>query len=57
MVSSSSRPKIGEWPSGLNSFRQITEAKLGRMRSNSGWATLEARPHNSPHRLSEGTLN
>ena len=32
----------GEWPSGLNSSRQVTEVKLGRVRSNSGWVTLEA---------------
>ena len=33
----------GEWPSGLNSFRQETEVKLGRVRSNSGWVTSEPR--------------
>ena len=33
--------KRGEWPSGLNSSRQVTEVKLGRMRSNSGWVTTE----------------
>ena len=32
----------GEWPSGLNSLRQVTEVKLGRVRSNSGWVTSEA---------------
>ena len=32
----------GEWPGGLNSFRQVTEVKLGRVRSNSGWVTSEA---------------
>ena len=32
----------GDWPSGLNSSRQVTEVKLGRMRSNSGWVTSEA---------------
>ena len=32
----------GEWPSGLNSFRQVTEVKLGRVTSNSGWVTSEA---------------
>ena len=26
---------------GLNSFRQVTEVKLGRVRSNSGWVTSE----------------
>ena len=26
----------GEWPSGLNCFRQVTEVGLGRVRSNSG---------------------
>ena len=29
----------GEWPSSLSSFRQVTEVKLGRMWSNSGWVT------------------
>ena len=32
----------GEWPSGFYSLRQATEVKLGRVRSNSGWATSEA---------------
>ena len=32
----------GEWPSGLNSFRQVTKVKFGRVRSNSGCVTLEA---------------
>ena len=32
----------GEWPSGLCSIRQVTEVKLGRVRSNSGWVTSEA---------------
>ena len=32
----------GEWPSGLDSFRQVTEVKLGRVSSNSGWVTSEA---------------
>ena len=31
-----------EWPSGLYSLRQVTEVKLGRVRSNSGWVTSEA---------------
>ena len=31
-----------EWPSGLNSFCQVTEVKLGRVRSDSGWVTSEA---------------
>ena len=31
-----------EGPSGLYSLRQVTEVKLGRVRSNSGWVTLEA---------------
>ena len=31
----------GEWPSGLYSLRQVTEVKLGRVRSNSGWVTSE----------------
>ena len=31
----------GEWPSGLNSLRQVTEVKLGRVRSDSGWVTSE----------------
>ena len=26
----------GEWPSGLNTSRQVTEVKLGRVRSDSG---------------------
>ena len=26
----------GEWPSGLNILRQVTEVKLGRVRSDSG---------------------
>ena len=38
----------GEWPSGLYSPRQVTEVKLGRVRSNS--LTSSRRP-------SEGTLN
>ena len=29
----------GEWPSGLNSVRQVTEVKLGRVRSDSGLVT------------------
>ena len=32
----------GEWQSGLNSVRQVTEVKLGRVRSNSGYGTSEA---------------
>ena len=31
-----------EWPSGLYSLRQVTEVKLGRVRSNSGWVISEA---------------
>ena len=31
----------GDWPSGLYSLRQVTEVKLGRVRSNSGWVTSE----------------
>ena len=31
----------GEWPSGLCSLRQVTEVKLGRVRSDSGWVTTE----------------
>ena len=31
-----------EWPSGLCSLRQVTEVKLGRVRSNSGWVTTDA---------------
>ena len=31
-----------EWPSGLFSHRQVTEVKLGRVRSDSGWVTSEA---------------
>ena len=43
-----------------NKFVYITwpcPFKLGRVRSNSGWVTSEAWPHNSPCRPSEGTLN
>ena len=32
----------GEWPSGLYSLRQVTEVKLGRVRSDFGWVTIEA---------------
>ena len=32
----------GEWPTGLYSLRQVTEVKVGRVRSNSGWVTSEA---------------
>ena len=32
----------GEWPSGSDSLRQMTEVKLGRVRSDSGWVTSEA---------------
>ena len=32
----------GEWPSGLYSLRQVTEVKLGQVRSDSGWVTTEA---------------
>ena len=31
----------GEWPSGITSLRQVTEVKLGRVRSDSGWVTSE----------------
>ena len=31
----------GEWPSGLYSLRQVTEVRLGRVRSDSGWVTTE----------------
>ena len=31
----------GEWPSGLYSLRQVTEVKLGRVRSDAGWVTTE----------------
>ena len=34
--------QCGEWPSGLNSLRQVTEVKLGRVRSDFGWVTTEA---------------
>ena len=37
--------------------RQVTEFKLGRVRSDFGWVTSEARPCNSPRRPSEWTLN
>ena len=46
-----------EWPSGLYSPRQVTEVKLGRVRSDAGWVTSEVWPHNSPRRPSEVTLN
>ena len=32
----------GESPNGLYSLRQVTEVKLGRVRSDSGWVNLEA---------------
>ena len=32
----------GEWPSGLHSLRQVTQVKLGRVRSDFGWVTSEA---------------
>ena len=35
-------PILGEWPSVLNGFRHETAVKLGRVRSDSGWVTLEA---------------
>ena len=47
----------GEWPSGLYSLRQVTEVKLGRVRSDFGWVTSEACPRNSPRRPWEVTLN
>ena len=31
----------GEWPSGLYSLRQVTEVKLGQVRSDFGWVTSE----------------
>ena len=31
----------GEWLSGLYSLRQVTEVKLGRVRSDFGWVTSE----------------
>ena len=31
-----------EWTSGSYILRQVTEVKLGRVRSNSGWVTSEA---------------
>ena len=31
----------GEWPSGFYSLRQVTEVKLGRVRSDFGWVTSE----------------
>ena len=39
---SSNTPLQGEWPSGLYCLRQVTEVKLGQVRSNSGWVTSEA---------------
>ena len=38
----SSNERGGEWPSGLYSLRQVTEVKLGRVRSDFGWVTTEA---------------
>ena len=32
----------GEWPNGLYSLCQVTEVKLGRVRSDFGWVTSEA---------------
>ena len=32
----------GEWPSGLYSLRQVTEVKLGRVRSDFRWVPPEA---------------
>ena len=32
----------GERPSGVYTLRQVTEVKLGGVRSNSGWVTSEA---------------
>ena len=32
----------GEWPSGLYSLCQVTEVKLGRVKSDFGWVTSEA---------------
>ena len=29
----------GEWPSGSYNLRQVTEARLGRVMSNSGWVS------------------
>ena len=31
----------GEWPSGLNNIRRVTEGNLGRERSNSEWVTSQ----------------
>ena len=45
IVTSQPRPNNAvsyEWPSGLNSSRQVTEVMLGRVRSNFGWVTSEA---------------
>ena len=36
------RCPTSEWPSGLYSFRQVAEVKLGRVRPNFGWVTSEA---------------
>ena len=41
IMSSNARLR-GEWPSGLYSLRQVTEVKLGRVRSDFGWVTTEA---------------
>ena len=39
---SNSKNSRGEWPSSLYSLRQVTEVKLGRVRSDFGWVTTEA---------------
>ena len=52
--------QVCEWPDGLHSFRQVTQVKLSRVRSNSGWMTSrrhDLTTHLVPHRPSEGTLN
>ena len=41
-VLSGTQGKQGKWSSGLYSLRQVTEVKLGRVRSDFGWVTTEA---------------
>ena len=42
LISQTDVKQRGEWPSGLYSLRQVTEVKLGRVRSDFGWVTMEA---------------
>ena len=40
-LSQSTADMRGEWPSSLYSLPQVTEVKLGRVRSDFGWVTTE----------------